>query len=70
MSGIYDMDFGALHMYYAHGPTYKKRSETKSIVLRCDVEKDKDILDAIKDVKNKNDYIKSLLRQALDAKNK
>ena len=65
MSGLYDMNIGALRMYYAQRPTPKPENEVKNVVFRCDVVKDKDILEALKDVKNKSDYIKSLLRRAL-----
>lgn len=61
MSGLYDMNIGALRMYYAQRPTPKPENEVKNVVFRCDVVKDKDILEALKDVKNKSDYIKSLL---------
>ena len=64
MSGLYDMNIGALRMYYAQRPTPKPENEVKNVVFRCDVVKDKDILEALKDVKNKSDYIKSLLRRA------
>ena len=69
MSGLYDMNIGALRMYYAQRPTPKPENEVKNVVFRCDVAKDKDILEALKDVKNKSDYIKSLLRRALQEEN-
>ena len=69
MSGLYDMNIGALRMYYAQRPTPKPENEVKNVVFRCDVVKDKDILEALKDVKNKSDYIKSLLRRALQEEN-
>lgn len=69
MSGLYDMNIGALRMYYAQRPTPKPENEVKNVVFRCDVVKDKDILDALKDVKHKSDYIKSLLRRALQEEN-
>lgn len=73
MSGLYDMNIGALRMYYAQRPTPKPenevKNEVKNVVFRCDVVKDKDILEALKDVKNKSDYIKSLLRRALQEEN-
>ena len=69
MSGLYDMNIGALSMYYAQRPTPKPENEVKNVVFRCDVVKDKDILEALKDVKNKSDYIKSLLRRALQEEN-
>ncbi len=50
-------------------PTPKPENEVKNVVFRCDVVKDKDILEALKDVKNKSDYIKSLLRRALQEEN-
>lgn len=50
-------------------PTPKPENEVKNVVFRCDVVKDKDILDALKDVKHKSDYIKSLLRRALQEEN-
>ena len=65
MSGLYDMNIGALRMYYAQRPTPKPENEVKNVVFRCDVVKDKDILDALKDVKHK----KSLLRRALQEEN-
>lgn len=67
MSGLYDMNIGALRMYYAQ--RLKPENEVKNVVFRCDVVKDKDILDALKDVKHKSDYIKSLLRRALQEEN-
>ena len=69
MSGLYDMNIGALRMYYSQRPTPKPENEVKNVVFRCDVVKDKDILEALKDVKNKSDYIKSLLRRALQEEN-
>ena len=69
MSGLYDMNIGALRMYYAQRPTPKPENEVKNVVFRCDVVRDKDILEALKDVKNKSDYIKSLLRRALQEEN-
>lgn len=54
MSGLYDMNIGALRMYYAQRPTPKPENEVKNVVFRCDVVKDKDILDALKDVKHKS----------------
>lgn len=54
MSGLYDMNIGALRMYYAQRPTPKPENEVKNVVFRCDVVKDKDILEALKDVKNKS----------------
>ena len=69
MRGLYDMNIGALRMYYAQRPTPKPENEVKNVVFRCDVVKDKDILEALKDVKNKSDYIKSLLRRALQEEN-
>ena len=67
MREIYDMNLSALRMYYTRRPTYKAENEVKNVVFRCDVVKDKDILDALKDVKHKSDYIKSLLRRGLEA---
>ncbi|MBS1416262.1 MAG: hypothetical protein HPY94_03865 [Clostridia bacterium] len=67
MREIYDMNLSALRMYYTRRPTYKAENEVKNVVFRCDVVKDKDIIDALKDVKHKSDYIKSLLRRALKA---
>ena len=64
MSGLYDMNIGALRMYYAQRPTPKPENEVKNVVFRCDVVKE-----ALKDVKNKSDYIKSLLRRALQEEN-
>lgn len=37
MSGLYDMNIGALRMYYAQRPTPKPENEVKNVVFRCDV---------------------------------
>lgn len=39
MSGLYDMNIGALRMYYAQRPTPKPENEVKNVVFRCDVVK-------------------------------
>lgn len=67
MRGFYDLNFGTMRMFYSGRQNYRNYNEIKNMGFRCDVVKDKDILDALKDVKLKSDYIKKLIRRGLEA---